>query len=72
MMSMSGMSGISDPKRPYTPYQRREVIVKLAANNNISVMEAAERFKALEFSDLRSLADLCAKFPEEPPAKGTK
>ena len=52
--------------RRYTPYQRRQVISHLMEKENIDIVEAAARFKAIEFENPDGLALLCSKFSEEP------
>lgn len=52
--------------RGYTPYQRRQVISKIAERDNISVVDAAQKFKAMEFENPSDLKKLCQKFDEEP------
>lgn len=62
------MSPVLDPERPYTPFQRREVIGRIAASQKISIYEATERFKAMELANeegLKKLVDTMPKAPEK-------
>lgn len=57
---------VLDPERPYTTYQRRELIVKLAKSKDLTIMEATEMFKAMEFDNPDGIAKLAGKFPKSP------
>lgn len=61
------MSAIMDPERPYTSYQRREVVNFLAERKGITIFEAGELFKTMEFSDLDKLREFVKNFPKDPP-----
>lgn len=50
----------------YTAYQKREAIVKYADDHDVSLDEASDHFKALEFSDPDGAASLASKHPKAP------
>jgi len=56
------------PERPYTPYQRRCVIVKLSEKDG-DIFKATERFKAMELDNAEGLVKLCNNFPKSPAAE---
>lgn len=55
-----------DPERPYTPYQRRQVITRLATKRDIDLTAATEVFKAMEFDNPEGIVALVASLPESP------
>lgn len=60
------MSDVLNPERPGTTYQIRQVIEKIAVAKDLTLWEAAEKVKVLEFEDPDSLQKLCEKFDAEP------
>jgi hypothetical protein len=57
---------VLDPERPYTPYQRRQLISALAKKKNIDIFEATTQFKAMEQANPEGLEKLIATFDKDP------
>lgn len=57
---------VLDPERPYSPYQRRAVILKMVSKQNIDIGEAADKFKAMEVANPEGIIKLCDGFPKSP------
>lgn len=61
------MSMMPPPERPYTPYQRREVLASLIEEGQASdLTDAANKFELMEYSDLDTIRERCARYPKEP------
>ena len=59
------MSTLS-PERPYSSFQRREIIIRIAEKNGIDLIDATTQFNAMEMADPEALAKLAATLPEGP------
>lgn len=60
------MSDTLQPERFYTPFQRHEVVCRIATSQNIDLWAAADKFKAMEFSNPEGLKKLVDVFPPDP------
>lgn len=61
------MSAVLDPERPYTPYQRRQVIKQLSSKFDCDIFKATEKFAAMELENVEGLKKICDKFDKAPP-----
>jgi hypothetical protein len=63
---------VLDPERPYTPYQRRAVTMKLAQMDGTDLVAASNKFAAMEMENPDGLKKLCDKFDKAPPKNNMK
>lgn len=60
------MSLQEPPPKPYTVFQKREVIRRIAAKEGCTLDEASDRFFYIETTEPEQLKAIVAKIPEQP------
>ena len=59
------MSATGMPDRIYTPWQRRQAVIKIAAQKDITLMEAAVVFEEMESASPTKFNEFVNKFDVE-------